>query len=148
MMQNCSPDGVFRTEEILREAEECASLVYLELTGGRERREAWYLWFLCERHGGAPLIDANMPDGQVAYWDGEDIVVDAMAPQDEIVAALPEELTHRLTSRDAQRFELANYMLTCSCRVDRSVFQEMVGQRVAALFHRAKLFASLRYSKR
>jgi len=117
-----------------QEADECAGMVYLELTRGRMRREEWYLWFLCERHGGEPLVDGTMPHGQIAYWDGEDIVVDGRAPSDEVVAALPEELTHRLTSRETPRFEPANHRLRWAPFVDRATFQEMVGQRVAALF--------------
>ena len=131
-------DGIAVTLELVeREADECAGMVYLELTGGKTRGEEWYLWLLCERHGGEPLIDAAMPQGQIAYWDGEDIVVDARAPSDEVIAALPEELTHRLTSRETPRFEPANHRLRWAPSVDRETFQEMVGQRVAALFSRA-----------
>ena len=121
-------------DDVEREADECAGLVYNELTGGRKRREPWYPWFLCERHGGEPLVDARMPRGQIAYWDGEDIVVDACAEHEEVFAALPEELAHRLTSRETPRFEFANYRLKWAWNVDRATFQEMVGQRVAALF--------------
>lgn|GEM_PF-2971993 len=121
-------------ENVRREADECAGMVFRELTGGRVRKEPWYLWFLCERHGGEPLIAPEMPTRQIAYWDGEDIVVDAAAPREELIAALPEELTHRLTSRETPRFEPANYRLRWACLVDRTIFQEMVGQRVADLF--------------
>jgi hypothetical protein len=124
-------------ELVEREADECAGMVYLELTGGKTRGEEWYLWFLCERHGGEPLVDGAMPRGQIAYWDGEDIVVDARARSDEVIAALPEELTHRLTSRETPRFEPANHRLRWARLVGREIFQEMVGQRVAALFLRA-----------
>ena len=124
-------------ELVEREADECAGMVYLELTGGKTRGEEWYLWFLCERHGGEPLVDGSMPRGQVAYWDGEDIVVDGRAASEEVIAALPEELTHRLTSRETPRFEPANHRLRWAPSVDRETFQEMVGQRVAALFLRA-----------
>jgi hypothetical protein len=128
--------AVLEPRLVAQEADECAGMVYNELTGGRARSERWYIWFLCERHGGEPLLDACMPQGQIAYWDGEDIVVDAFAPSEEILAALPEELTHRLSSRETSRFEHANYRLRYACLVDRATFQEMVGQRVAAMFHR------------
>jgi hypothetical protein len=99
-------------ELVEQEADECAGMVYLELTGGKVRGEEWYLWFLCERHGGEPLVDGAMPRGQVAYWDGEDIVVDGRARP-------------------------ANHRLRWAPSVDRATVQEMVGQRVAALFMRA-----------
>jgi hypothetical protein len=117
-----------------READECAGVVYHELTGGKRRREKWFPWFLCERHGGEPLVARDMPRGQIAYWDGEDIVVDAEASSEDVLAALPEELTHRLTSRETSRFEPVNYRLKYCSGVDRATFHEMVGQRVAALF--------------
>jgi hypothetical protein len=135
--QQMSEGIAVNLELIEREADECAGMVYLELTGGKTRAEAWYPWFLCERHGGEPLVDGAMPHGQIAYWDGEDIVVDATAPSDEVTAALPEELTHRLTSRETPRFEPANHRLRWAPSVDRATFQEMVGQRVAALFMQA-----------
>ena len=117
-----------------REAERCAWTVFLELTGGRPRPENWYVWHLCERHGGLPLLDAVMPPGQVAYWDGEDIVIDSCAELSEIVAALPEELAHRLCSPETPRFEPLNYDLRYAVVLTREAFQELVGQRVAVLF--------------
>ncbi len=80
-----------------------------------------------------------MRRGQVAYWDGEDILVDGRAPIAEIAAALPEELAHRLCSRETPRFEPMNGCLRYAYAVERAVFQEMVGQRVAALFAAALL---------
>ena len=117
-----------------QEAERCAMAMLLELTGGRPRPEGWYAWHLCERHGGAPLLDAAMPAGQIAYWDGEDIVIDAWANLAEIVAALPEELAHRLSSRETPRFEPLNDELRYAAFLTREDFQELVGQRFAALF--------------
>ena len=117
-----------------QEAEWCAEVMFRELTGGQPRLEYWYLWFLCERHGGPPLLDRGMPWAQIAYWDGEDIMVDVNAPSDGIAAALPEELAHRLSSRETPRFESLNYYLSHASRVERERFQEMVGQRVAVLF--------------
>ena len=116
------------------EAEQCARAVFHELTHGTPRRECWYRWYLCERHGGAPIPDPYMPPKQVAYWDGEDIVVATNAPMSEICKALPEELTHRLSSRETPRFENLNYSLRYAASVPRDDFQEMVGQRVAELF--------------
>ncbi len=116
------------------EAEMCARAVFYELTHGTKHRECWYRWYLCERHGGAPILHPKMPPRQIAYWDGEDIVVDAYAPMNEICAALPEELTHRLSSRETPRFENLNYSLRYASSVPRDDFQEMVGQRVAELF--------------
>lgn len=117
-----------------REIEECARQMFLEITQGAPRAEAWYRWYLCERHGGAPLIDPFMQARQVAYWDGKDIVIAARAPIEEIVAALPEELAHRLSSIEAPRFEPLNYILKHAPQVGRADFQERVGQRVAQLF--------------
>lgn len=119
---------------IEQEADWCARVMFQELTGGKPCPEFWRLWYLCERHGGPPLLDRRMPKGQIAYWDGEDIVLDVFAPLDELVAALPEELAHRLSSRETPRFELLNYYLRYAPFVDRVTFQEMVGQRVAELF--------------
>ena len=117
-----------------REAEYCAWVLFLELTGGALRPENWYIWHLCERHGGPPLLDGIMPPGQVAYWDGEDIVIDACADFNEIFAALPEELAHRLSSRETPRLEPLNYDLRHAASLTREEFQELVGQQVAALF--------------
>ena len=116
------------------EVEECAHGVFLELTRGAPRTEPWYGWYLCERHGGVPLLDPDMPTRQVAYWDGSDIVVASRAARQEIGAALPEELAHRLTSSSALRFELMNYRLRYARFLDRADFHERVGQRVAELF--------------
>ncbi len=122
-----------------QEAEFCARLMFVELTGGRlARAEPWYVWFLCERHGGAPLVDAAMRFRQVAYWDGEDIVIDGRADPGDVIAALPEELAHRLSSRESARFEPLNFALQHAHTVERAAFQEMVGQRVAALFVQAR----------
>ncbi len=112
--------------------------MFLELTGGRPRPENWYVWHLCERHGGEPLLDGIMPPGQIAYWDGEDIVIDACADLADIFAALPEELAHRLSSRETPRFEPLNHELRHAAALTREDFQELVGQRVAALFARYK----------
>jgi hypothetical protein len=117
-----------------REIEDCARRMFIELTRGAPRRDLWYGWYLCERHGGPPLIDPWIPAKQVAYWDGEDIVIAAKAPIREIVDALPEELAHRLASAGAARFETMNYLLRYSRALDRTEFQERVGQRVAQLF--------------
>jgi hypothetical protein len=134
------PDfGASYRQRIEREAAYCAGLLFQEITGGRPRPEAWYRWALCERHGGPPLVDEQMPPGQVAYWDGEDILVDGRAPIAEVAAALPEELAHRLSSRETPRFERLNCRLRHAPAVGREVFQEMVGQRVAALFAAARL---------
>ena len=116
------------------EVEECARRMFLELTRGTPRKEPWYLWYLCERHGGPPLIDPGIPVRQVAYWDGDDIVVAARAPVPAIIDALPEELAHRLSGADAPRFEPLNYLLRRAPALSRSDFQERVGQRVAQLF--------------
>lgn len=116
------------------EIEECARRMFLELTGGAPRPELWYRWYLCERHGGPPLIDPCMQPRQVAYWDGEDIVIAARAPLREIFDALPEELAHRLSGSEAARFEPLNYDLLHAPKADRADFQERVGQRVAELF--------------
>ncbi|HZO87745.1 MAG TPA: hypothetical protein VFB38_05340 [Chthonomonadaceae bacterium] len=129
-----SKEDMPRKHLVEREAAYCAERMVQEITGGRLRPEAWYRWYLCERHGGPPLLDAGMPRGQVAYWDGEDIVLDACAAITDIAAALPEELTHRLSSRETPRFEWLNSHLKHAHSVGREVFQEMVGQRVAALF--------------
>jgi len=118
------------------DVEDCARQMYLELTQGAPRAEAWYRWYLCERHGGPPLIDASLSSRQVAYWDGEDIVIAATAPIQEILDALPEELAHRLSGADAPRFEPLNYTLRHARTVPRAEFQEKVGQRVAQLFGR------------
>lgn len=120
------------------EAAFCARAVFEEITHGHVRPELWYRWFLCERHGGAPLLDPRMPAGQIAYWDGEDIVVDAHAALAEIAAALPEELAHRLCSAETARFEPLNWKLRHAPAMERAEFQEMVGQRVAALFDAAR----------
>ena len=108
--------------------------MFLELTQGEPRAEAWYRWYLCERHGGPPLLDPIMTPRQVAYWDGADIVIATQAPLEEILKALPEELAHRLSGADAPRFEPMNYTLRHASRVGRAEFQERVGQRVAELF--------------
>ena len=121
-------------QQVEREVEDCARQMFLELTGGAPRAELWYRWYLCERHGGAPLIDPYIPARQVAYWDGEDIVIAARAPLHEILNALPEELAHRLSGTDALRFELLNHYLRHARAVGRVEFQERVGQRVAQLF--------------
>ncbi|HZP84131.1 MAG TPA: hypothetical protein VFB21_20990 [Chthonomonadaceae bacterium] len=121
-----------------REAARCARVVFREIIGRLPRPEAWYVWYLCERHGGPPLVDDQMPPNQIAYWDGEDIVIDGRASIADLVAAMPEELTHRLTSRETPRFERMNYGLQHAHEVGREVFQEMVGQRVAALFAQAR----------
>src|SRR5438067_2053014 len=68
-----------------REVEECARQMFIELTGGAPRPEPWYRWYLCERHGGSPLLDPYMPVRQVAYWDGCDIVIATRAPLPEIL---------------------------------------------------------------
>ncbi len=123
-----------RRRKVEQEAHDCALRMFLELTGGRPRPENWYVWFLCERHGGSPLLDPCMIPGQIAYWDGEDIVVDGSALLETVVAALPEELAHRLASHESPRFEPLNYRLRSAHAVTRTEFQEMVGQRVAELF--------------
>jgi len=123
-----------RLQQIDFEIEECARRMFLELTGGAPRPEFWYRWYLCERHGGAPLIDPSMPARQVAYWDGDDIVIAARAPLHEIFDALPEELAHRLCGAEATRFEPLNHDLRHAPNVGRAEFQERVGQRVAQLF--------------
>lgn len=117
-----------------REAARCAQEMFREITGGRPRPEPWYAWYLCERHGGPPLIDGKMPAGQIAYWDGEDIVIDAGASVAEIAVALAEELAHRLSSRETPRFEPLNAGLHHASEFGRAGFQEMVGQQVARLF--------------
>ncbi len=116
------------------EAELCAHAVFHELTKGMPRSECWYRWYLCERHGCTPLFDPKIPPRQIAYWDGEDIILDPKAPISEICAALPEELTHRVSSRDTARFEYLNNNLRHANSIPRDDFQEMVGQRVAELF--------------
>jgi hypothetical protein len=116
----------------------CAWHIFQEITGGRPRPEAWYRWYLCERHGGPPLIDWQMPPRQIAYWDGEDIVVDGRASIAELAAALPEELAHRLASAETARFEPLNFGLRGALQVGRAEFQERVGQRVAMLFAAAQ----------
>lgn len=118
-----------------REVETCALRMFNELTRGAPRPELWYRWYLCERHGGKPLIDPFMPIKQVAYWDGEDIVIAGRAPISEICDALPEELAHRLSGADAPRFEPMNYDLRHAPALGRQEFQERVGQRVAQLFN-------------
>ena len=127
-------------EHVDREIEDCARRMFLELTGGTPRREFWYRWYLCERHGGPPLIDPFMPPRQVAYWDGDDIVIAAQAPLQEIYNAIPEELAHRLSGADAARFEPMNYDLRHAPSLDRVEFQERVGQRVAELFNETLSF--------
>jgi hypothetical protein len=117
-----------------QEAERCARALFYELTGGHPRQELWYRWYLCERHGGPPLLDPKMHPRQIAYWDGEDIVIAPKAPLEEIAAALPEELAHRLTSPETPRCEPMNHTLRYAHTVSREMFHEMVGQRVAALF--------------
>lgn len=123
-----------RSRPVEREVEACAWRMFLELTRGTPRAEAWYRWYLCERHGGPPLVDPFIPARQVAYWDGEDIVIAAKAPLHAIVEALPEELAHRLSGAEAARFEPMNYELRHASQVGRAEFQERVGQRVAELF--------------
>lgn len=118
------------------EIDACAHAVFHELTGGRARNDPWYCWFLCERHGGPPLIDPAMPARQIAYWDGEDIVVAARASLEEVALALPEELTHRLSGANSCRFEPMNFSLRYALAMERTEFQERVGQRVAELFAR------------
>jgi hypothetical protein len=125
-------------QRLEQEADTCAGAMFREITNGRSRPEAWYRWYLCERHGGSPLVDGKMPRGQIAYWDGEDIVVDGQAAIPELAKALPEELAHRLSSRETPRFEPLNYLLRHAHRIERRAFQEMVGQRVAALFAAAQ----------
>lgn len=120
--------------DIDREIDECARQMYIELTAGAPRSEPWYRWFLCERHGGPPLVDPMVTARQVAYWDGDDIVIAARAPIEEVIAALPEELAHRLSGVDAARFEPMNYTLRHAAAVSRAEFQERVGQRVAQFF--------------
>ena len=127
-----------------REAADCARTMFLELTGGRPRPENGYIWHLCERHGGEPLLDGVMPPGQIAYWDGEDIVIDARADLAEIFAALPEELAHRLSSRETPRFEPLNYELRHAFVLAREEFQELVGQQVAVLFAKFKEAGKMR----
>jgi hypothetical protein len=122
------------TQQVDREVDNCARCMFLELTGGTPRSEYWYRWYLCERHGGPPLVDPFMAARQVAYWDGEDIVIAATAPLAEILNALPEELAHRLSGAEASRFEPLNYWLRHVANVGRAEFQERVGQRVAELF--------------
>ena len=124
----------YGTQPLEREVEDCARRMFLELTGGAPRPEMWYRWYLCERHGGAPLIDPYVAPRQVAYWDGDDIVIAARAPLQEILNALPEELAHRLSGAEATRFEPMNYYLRHAPAVGRTEFQERVGQRVAELF--------------
>ncbi|HLJ57975.1 MAG TPA: hypothetical protein VKT77_23250 [Chthonomonadaceae bacterium] len=126
-----SPHGV----EV--EIDECARLMFVELTAGAPRSEAWYRWYLCERHGGPPLLDPFAPPRQVAYWDGDDIVIASRAPVEAVANALPEELAHRLSGVDALRFESMNYRLRHATRLSRAEFQERVGQRVAQLFDEA-----------
>ena len=121
-----------------REVETCALRMFYELTRGAPRLEIWYRWYLCERHGGKPVIDPLMPARQVAYWDGEDIVIAGGASIHEICDALPEELAHRLSGADAPRFEPMNYSLRHAPIVGRTEFQERVGQRVAQLFNEAR----------
>lgn len=116
------------------EVERCARAMYHELTQGRPHGEGWYVLYLCERHGGFPLLDPQMPKGQIAYWDGEDIVVDPTVDANEIISALPEELAHRLSSAETSRFEALNDSLKHLPTVSRYDFQERVGQRVAQLF--------------
>lgn len=127
-------EAVRRKQRIEQEAEYCASEMFRELTGGSPRAEFWYRWTLCERHGGAPLVDFAMTKGQIAYWDGEDILVDGRAPIALIAAALPEELAHRLSSAETPRFERLNHTLHQARDMRRADFQEMVGQRVAQMF--------------
>lgn len=127
-------EKVPQKQGVEREAEYCAEVMFQEMTGGCPRREAWYVWYLCERYGGPPLMDPTMETAQVACWDGEDIIVAARAPLAEIVAALPEELAHRLSSRETARFECLNEGLCHAHTMSRADFQEMVGQRVAARF--------------
>ena len=105
-----------------------------ELTCGEMRLEGWHLWYLCERHGGAPVIANSLPPGQVAFWDGEDIVLDGSASIPDLLEALPEELAHRL-SYDSARFESLNYRIPHSLSLQRADFQERVGQRMAELWH-------------
>lgn len=116
------------------EVEDCARRMFVELTGGAPRAERWYRWLLCERHGGPPLVDPWLPAKQVAYWDGDDIVIAAKAATHDIVRALPEELAHRLSSAASPRFEPMNYFLRHASALGRVEFQERVGQRVAELF--------------
>jgi hypothetical protein len=126
------------TGDLNGEVEECARRVFFELTKGSPRAEPWYSWYLCERHGGAPLV-APIPKRQVAYWDGDDIVVAAGAPVPDIIDALPEELAHRLSGVDATRFESLNYLLRRAPTLNRTDFLERVGQRVAQMFANAGL---------
>ena len=119
--------------KVQNEVEECAHLMMQELTGGKIRPEDWHLWYLCERHGGAPVIAKALPAGQIAYWDGEDIVLDGGAPLADLLDALPEELAHRL-SYDSARFESLNYALLHSHALQRSDFQERLGQCIAELW--------------
>jgi hypothetical protein len=131
MYPKCDP-------RVVAEAERCAQAVFHELTGGAPRSECWYRFYLCDRHGGAPLFDPNMHSRQIAYWDGEDIILDPKAPPCDLCSALPEELTHRLSSREYPRFEYLNFALRYAGLVPRHDFQEMVGQRVAQLFDESK----------
>jgi hypothetical protein len=125
--------------EVNGEVEECARRIFFELTRGAPRTEPWYPWYLCERHGGPPLLAPGVPARQVAYWDGDDIVIAVGAPTPAIIDALPEELAHRLTGVDAARFEPLNYLLKRAPALNRSDFQEKVGQRLAQLFARGDL---------
>ena len=125
-------------QKIELEVEECADTILLDLTEGKARREGWHLWYLCERHGGAPLIASSLPRGQIAFWDGEDIIVDGSAPLSEVIAALPEELTHRLCYA-SERFETLNYQLQYAREMPRNELQELVGQRVAAIYGKRRV---------
>ena len=125
-------------QKIDLEVKMCADSILRELTGGKVRPEAWRVWFLCEKHGGAPVIARNLPSGQVAFWDGEDIVVDGAASLKDVIAALPEELTHRL-GYASERFETLNYELQHSQRLPRTELQELVGQRVASLYEAKRM---------
>ena len=124
-------------QKIELEVEECADTILLDLIGRKVRRENWHLWYLCERHGGAPLIASSLQLGQIAFWDGEDIIVDGGAPFSEVIAALPEELTHRLCYA-SERFETLNYQLQYAREMPRNELQELVGQRVAAIYQTRK----------
>ena len=124
-------------QRIELEVEECADTILLDLTEGKFRREGWHVWYLCEKYGGAPLIARSLQPGQIAFWDGEDIIVDGSAPFSEVIAALPEELAHRLCYA-SERFETLNYQLRYAREMPRNELQELVGQRVAAIYQTRK----------
>ena len=112
----------------------CAQEIYRDLAGAKAQWRFTELIALCEKHGGAPLLDPAMPVRQFACWDGEDILLSPYGTPSLYREAIPHELVHRLA--DTPRWSYLNDCIE-GWRYDRAAFVEAVAHKVGKMFRGA-----------